>query len=135
MYVCNELTLFFTSMGNRKIEMDVDSMMGCSFKSQVERMFCGCVKNESGEFCSRVTEIWDEVVEVFGSRSVEELKDEVSDVMFGFGRLAGYMCGRVYVKMWFDERHVRKIEKRMEEYGCVRSRRHLVNGTCPCLGE
>ena len=83
--------------------MDVDSMMGCSFKSQVERMFCGCVKNESGEFCSRVTEIWDEVVEVFGSRSVEELKDEVSDVMFGFGRLAGYMCGRVYVKMWFVE--------------------------------
>ena len=52
-------------------------------------MFCGCVKNERGEFCSRVTEIWDEVVEVFGSRSVEELKDEVSDVMFGFGRLLG----------------------------------------------
>ena len=105
-------------------------MMGCSFKSQVDRMFCGCVKNESGEFCSRVTEIWDEVVEVFGSRSVEELKDEVSDVMFGFGRLLGYMCGKVYVKMWYDERHVRKIEKRMEEYGCVRSKRHLVGGVC-----
>jgi hypothetical protein len=37
--------------------------------------------------------------------------------------------------MWYDERHVRKIEKRMEEYGCVRSRRHLVNGMCSCLAE
>jgi NTP pyrophosphatase (non-canonical NTP hydrolase) len=122
-------------MRNRKIEMDGNGMVECSFKNQIERMFCGCVKNERGELCSRVKEIWDEVVEVFGSRSVEELKDEVSDVMFGFGRLAGYMCGRVYVKMWYDERHVRKIEKRMEEYGCVRSRRHLVNGMCSCLAE
>ena len=91
------------------------------------------MKNERGELCSRVKEIWDEVVEVFGSRSVEELKDEVSDVMFGFGRLLGYMCGRVYVRMWFDERHIAKIEKRFKETGCVRSKRHLVNDMCPCL--
>jgi NTP pyrophosphatase (non-canonical NTP hydrolase) len=122
-------------MRNRKIEMDGNGIVECSLKSQVDRMFCGCVKNERGEFCSRVKEIWDEVVEVFGSRSVEELKDEVSDVMFGLGRLLGYVCGKVYVSVWFDERHVRKIENRMEEYGCVRSRRHLVNGMCPCLGE
>ena len=72
---------------------------------------------------------------MFGLSSVEDLKDEVSDVMFGLGRLLGYVCGKVYVSVWFDERHVRKIENRMEEYGCVRSRRHLVNGMCPCLGE
>ncbi len=80
-------------------------------------------------------EIWDEVVEVFEAGSWEELKDEVSDVMFGIGRLVGYMCRRVYVKMWFDERHVKKIEERLEEYGCVRSKRHLLNGMCPSVGK
>jgi len=94
---------------------------------------CGCLKNERGELCSRVKEIWDEMVEVCEARSCEELKDEVSDVMFGFGRLLGYMCGRVYVRMWFDERHISKIEKRFKETGCVRSKRHLVNDMCPCL--
>jgi hypothetical protein len=91
------------------------------------------LKNERGELCSRVKEIWDEMVEVYEARSMEELKDEVSDVMFGFGRLFGYMCGRVYVRMWFDERHIAKIEKRFKETGCVRSKRHLVNDMCPCL--
>jgi len=80
-------------------------------------------------------EIGDEVVELCQARSWEEVKDEVSDVMFGLGRLLGYMCGRVYVKMWFDDRHVKKIEGRMEESGCVRSKRHLVNGGCPSAGE
>jgi hypothetical protein len=55
--------------------------------------------------------------------------------MFGLGRLLGYMRGRVYVKMWFDDRHVKKIEGRMEESGCVRSKRHLVKGGCPSAGE
>ena len=91
------------------------------------------MKNERGELCSRVKEIWDEMVEVYEARSMEELKDEVSDVMFGFGRLLGYMCDRVYVRMWFDERHIAKIEKRFKETGCVRSKRHLVNDMCPCL--
>jgi hypothetical protein len=75
--------------------------------------YCGCLRNDKGEFGLRLKEIWDEVVEVCEAGSWEELKDEVSDVMFGFGRLLGYMCGRVYVKMWFDERHVKKIEGRV----------------------
>ena len=94
---------------------------------------CGCLRNEKGELGMRLKEIWDEVVEVCQAGSWEELKDEASDVMFGFGRLLGYLCGRVYVGMWFDERHVKKIEGRMEEYGCVRSKRHLVAGMCPCM--
>ena len=100
-----------------------------------KRMFCGCLTNNRGELCSRVSEIWDEVCEVCEARSMEELKDEVSDVMFGLGRLLGYLRGKVYVSMWFDERHVAKIERRMEEYGCVRSKRHLVAGMCPCMGS
>ena len=99
----------------------------------IEMKSCGCLRNEKGEVWMRLKEICDEVVEVCEARSMEELKDEVSDVMFGFGRLLGYLCGRVYVKMWFDERHVKKIEGRMEEYGCVRSKRHLVAGMCPSL--
>ena len=102
----------------------------------IERMFtsgCGCLKNEKGELWCRVREIWDEVCEVCEARSMEELKDEVSDVMFGFGRLAGYLCGRVYVRMWYDERHIAKIEKRFKETGCVRSKRHLVNDMCPSV--
>ncbi len=90
------------------------------------------MKNEKGELWKRVKEIWDEVCEVCEARSMEELKDEVSDVMFGVGRLLGYVCGKVYVSVWFDGRHVKKIERRMEEYGCVRSKRHLVEGKCMC---
>jgi NTP pyrophosphatase (non-canonical NTP hydrolase) len=92
---------------------------------------CGCLTNEKGELGKRLKEIWDEVVEVFGAKDWEEVKDEVSDVMFGLGRLAGYVCGRVYVSVWYDGRHVKKIEKRFEEYGCVRSKRNLVGGKCP----
>lgn len=97
--------------------------------------YCGCLKNNEGEFGLRMKEICDEVVEMFEAGSWEEFKDEVSDVVFGIGRLVGYMCGRVYVKMWFDERHVKKIEERLEEYGCVRSKRHLLNGMCPSVGK
>ena len=38
-----------------------------------------------------MSEIWDEVCEVCEAGSWEELKDEVSDVMFGFGRLFGWV--------------------------------------------
>ena len=118
----------------RKIEVYCEVCGGMQFrKKYIEMKCCGCLRNDKGELGLRLKEIWDEVVEVCEARSWEELKDEVSDVMFGFGRLLGYLCGRVYVKMWLDERHVKKIEGRMEEYGCVRSKRHLVAGTCPSV--
>ena len=63
-------------------------------------MYCGCLTNNRGELCSRVTEIWDEVCEVCEvceARKMEELKDELSDVMFGLGRLLGYLRGKVSV--------------------------------------
>ena len=105
---------------------------------EIDRMClkgCGCLTNEKGELGKRLKEIWDEVVEVFEAKDWEEVKDEVSDVMFGVGRLVGYVCGRVYVSVWYDGRHVRKIEKRFEEYGCVRSKRNLVGGKCQALSE
>jgi hypothetical protein len=105
---------------------------------EIDRMClkgCGCLTNKKGELVKRLKEIWDEVVEVSEAKTWEEVKDEVSDVMFGLGRLAGYMCGRVYVPVWYDGRHVSKIEARFEEYGCVRSKRNLVGGKCPAAAE
>jgi hypothetical protein len=32
-----------------------------------------------------------------------------------------------------DRQHYRKVMKRMEEQGCVRSPRHLVEGRCPSV--
>jgi NTP pyrophosphatase (non-canonical NTP hydrolase) len=118
--------------------MDWDEKVSSSESRKIDRMClkgCGCLRNEKGELVKRLKEIWDEVVEVFEAKDWEEVKDEVSDVMFGLGRLGGYVCGRVYVSVWYDGRHVRKIEKRFEEYGCVRSKRNLVGGKCPSLSE
>lgn len=92
--------------------------------------FCGCVSNKEGELSNRLRDIWDEVVEV---KDADEFLDEWSDVMWGVGRLIGYFKKVDYVRVWGDEKHVEKIKKRMDEYGCVRSRRHLVDGKCCSL--
>lgn len=57
--------------------------------------------------------------------------DELSDITFGIGRLVAGLFGKVYVRMPFDRMHIEKAMKRMNEYGCVRSKRHLTNGMCP----
>jgi hypothetical protein len=38
---------------------------------------------------------------------------------------------RAYTAVYGDGRHVEKIEARMREYGCIRSKRHLKDGACP----
>lgn len=96
----------------------------------MKETLCGCVRNDRGEFWSRLTEIWDEIVELAEVNTLDEFWDEWSDVVFGLGRLVGYFWGIKYVSLYGDERHIQKINSRMEEYGCVRSRRHLVGGKC-----
>lgn len=59
--------------------------------------------------------------------------DEFSDISFGLGRLIAGFFGKVYITIPFDRRHKEKIGARMKEYGCVRSRRHLINGQCPSI--
>lgn len=70
-----------------------------------------------------------------GSEAVEFVRDpsldELSDIMYGVGRLLGGLTGREYVSVPGDGRHITKIRGRMLEYGCIRSSRHLVNGSCP----
>ncbi len=68
--------------------------------------------------------IYDEMVEFVEDPSA----DEFSDIMFGFGRLFAALVGRTYFRMPFDARHVKKVEGRMGEHGCIRSLRHVRNG-------
>jgi hypothetical protein len=72
----------------------------------------------------------DETKELFTAPRGERA-DELSDVMYGVGRLVGSVLGREYVRMPFDAAHRKKISERMEAYGCIRSRRWLVAGRCP----
>jgi hypothetical protein len=92
--------------------------------------FCGCVTNEKSELGQRFQDIWDEAVELTEVKSWDEYLDEWSDVVFGVGRLLGYFWGVKYVSLWGDQKHVDKIKRRLVEYGCVRSKRHLVDGKC-----
>ncbi|GAC1598831.1 MAG: hypothetical protein NVS3B25_25120 [Hymenobacter sp.] len=63
----------------------------------------------------------DELTEFFESPS----RDELSDIAFGLGRLAGALLKRKYIRMPYDGLHVTKCNQRMVEYGHFRSRRHL----------
>lgn len=70
--------------------------------------------------------LWDEVKEWVEAPSW----DEGSDIFFGVGRLVAGIFGKVYVHVPGDRLHVEKINMRMVEYGCIRSKRFLVNGEC-----
>lgn len=75
-----------------------------------------------------VTGLMDEVKEFIEEPS----QDEFSDIVYCLNRLAGTLLNRPYVKVIpGDQPHVSKIKKRMQEYNCIRSSRHLINGKCP----
>lgn len=76
---------------------------------------------------SRRGEIW----ELFEVKSFEEFKDEASDIAWGVGRLVAGVFGKVYFRMPGDKRHYEKVQKRVQEYGCTRSKRFLIEGRCP----
>ena len=72
-----------------------------------------------------------DIVDEFREFVEEPSMDEFSDIMWGFGRLIAGLFGKVYIRMPFDRMHYKKVVARMEEYDCVRSKRHLINGVCP----
>ena len=90
---------------------------------------CGCVKVITVRHALRV--IIDEAIEFTQSKTIEEAKEEASDVCFSIGRLLGAVVGRTYVPVPYDGRCQAKRAKRLREYGCIRSRRNLVDGRCP----
>jgi hypothetical protein len=93
--------------------------------------FCGCMKVR--KFKDAVADLSEEAGEIFSVKSWDEFRNEASDVSWAFGRLFAGMVGKVYVRMPGDRQHYRKVMKRMEEQGCVRSSRHLVEGRCPSV--
>uniref|UniRef100_A0A6C0JJW2 Uncharacterized protein n=1 Tax=viral metagenome TaxID=1070528 RepID=A0A6C0JJW2_9ZZZZ len=94
---------------------------------------CACYTNEGVGLGTRCQDIWDELVELFEVETVDEFLDEWSDVVYGIGRLIGWFWGVEYVGVYGDARHIKKIEGRMREHGCIRSRRHLIDGKCCSL--
>lgn len=62
----------------------------------------------------------------------EPSRDEASDIVYCINRMVGTLLNKSYVRILpFDKIHVDKINDRMKEYGCIRSKRHLKNGKCP----
>jgi hypothetical protein len=94
-------------------------------------MFCECHAKVNPRQGAR--DLVDEILEISKARSKDDFLDELSDISYAVGRLAGSVLGRPYVRTPFDKRHTVKIQKRMAEYGCIRSRRHLRDGRCPSM--
>ena len=105
-----------------------------TFSEKMDSEFCGCVSEKEFDLRQRVLELRDEAVELFEVKSWDEFKDEWSDIMWGVGRLLGNLMGKAYIWIWGDGLHVDKMRRRMQEHGCVRSARHLVDGKC-CSGK
>jgi len=94
-------------------------------------MFCDCMQVR--KFRLALADLREEIGEIVSVKSWDEFWDEASDVSWAFGRLFAGMFGKVYVRIPGDRRHYRKVMKRMDEHGCVRSARHLVEGRCPSV--
>ena len=105
----------------------------------IEEKWCGCIvlhsyKDGIDDLISR--EFVDgkrrgEIYELFGVRTMAAFKDEMSDIIWGVGRLIGKMLGKDFVRLPGDQMHYDKIVGRMEEYACIRSKRFLIEGKCP----
>ena len=81
-------------------------------------MYCACHSVLSTRSAAR--HLSDEVVEWVCAPS----RDEASDVAYAVNRLLGSLLKRDYVSALPATRHVAKINNRMADYGCIRSRRH-----------
>jgi hypothetical protein len=92
-----------------------------------DRTWCPCLKVQTVRDAAK--ELRAEVWELANGPSL----DELSDIAFGVGRLAGAFTSRVFIATPGSTRHIDKIVARMDEHGCVRSPRHLINGACPSL--
>ena len=89
-------------------------------------MYCKC--HNILHIDNAIKDIAEEVKEFLSSPS----KDELSDIAYGMNRLIGAFFKMKYIKLIpGDGIHIKKIELRMQEYGCIRSERYLINNKCP----
>lgn len=88
--------------------------------------YCKC--HEKLSFKEAVMGTIDELKEFVEEPSM----DELSDIVYCLNRFAGSLTNRPYLKVVpGDGLHIAKVNKRMQDYGCIRSKRHLKNGQCP----
>lgn len=88
--------------------------------------YCKC--HETLTFKEAKEGLVDEIKEFLDEPS----KDEASDIVYCLNRMVGSFLNKPYVRVFpGDKQHVDKINSRMKEYGCIRSKRHLVYGMCP----
>jgi hypothetical protein len=101
--------------------------------------FCNCIdvrgfREAFADIFSRElvdNKVRGEFYELWSARSMSEFRDELSDISYGFGRLIAGIFGKPYIHIPGDKLHIAKMSARMNEYGCVRSTRFLINGHCP----
>lgn len=108
-------------------------------KKMKEVKWCGCMqvrpwRDGLADIFSR--ELVDgkrrgEIYELFEVKSFEEFKDELSDIAWGIGRIIGGLRKKAYVRIPGDSIHYYKVVNRINEYGCMRSKRFLIDGKCP----
>lgn len=87
--------------------------------------YCKCYKVLTVEEATQhLLDELDELHDAYMSEnaSVETVTDEHSDVAYAVNRLAGAKQGVEYMDVVDgDGRHKRKMERRMQQYGCIRS--------------
>lgn len=101
--------------------------------------WCGCMEVRSykegvADLFSREKvdgKLRGEIWELLEARTWKEFKDELSDIAWGVGRIIGGFTGKAYVRIPGDGIHYQKVVKRIEDYGCMRSKRFLIEGRCP----
>lgn len=80
--------------------------------------YCNCYKKLTIKESLR--HIKEEVVEFIKDPSM----DELSDIGYSLNRLLGTLCGGKYISLFGDSLHVKKINERVENTGCIRSENH-----------
>lgn len=101
--------------------------------------WCGCMdvrtwKDGVADLFSRELvdgKLRGEFYELLEVKNMAEFKDELSDIAWGVGRIIGGIFNKAYIRIPGDGIHYRKVVGRVQEYGCMRSKRFLVNGKCP----
>ena len=101
--------------------------------------WCGCMEVRSPKdgvadsFSRELVEgkLRGEICELLEAKNMDEFKDEMSDLAWGIGRIVGGILNKPYVRIFGDGIHYRKVVSRVEEYGCMRSKRFLIEGKCP----
>lgn len=69
----------------------------------------------------------DEILEFVSKPSL----DEFDDVKVCLNRLFGSFINEATFELMTTPLYDAKVTSRMEQYGCIRSARHLVDGRCP----